>query len=835
MNITSKINPWTIDDGGVVFLRNDGIEVGIQYWPPEDSSVTTDQLERLEEMYNTMLESWPYEKGRIRFVTSHRPLRESEVIHMEYPDTITDPVQLALIRAERDANEERVLSGLYKSHNNYIILHIPDQRPGVERSERRLWSEDDRIEIMMQAEDQRDRIISLLDVAGIPAAPVMEEDAFGLMWSWYNMGYIADEVPPYDPELHLPPDVTLEQVRSDETLNIKTLRSQIIQSENLAPKNEYIRNGDALIVVSDMKDYGDKGFPGFADNVLAKFVNYTYWYVVDVVFGKEAQIKAAVERNTSAAVRAAEDTGKREDQVRAAKMEQETAMAYYQGGRWLRFGVNMTVVAHNEMEVRSVRNMIRNEWDAAGRHVMTPGTYTNWEQMMYRLAPYSGMNSDFIHSHQSGSAVQFLPYYGPWENVGGITLAIMENKFGTQQRITLPKGSEQAPHMAFLGTTRSGKSFTLQRLLMSFYMQSASLRIIDMKNDYEPLVRWLGGQFVPCFPGGLLPDGMPVRFNIFQAKDSLMTTEDIRDVLAFLKALINQPLDLVHSSLLQSAVYAYVEAHTNFQLNVFRGGTLAGFVEFLYTNSRIGNIDFAQNPELGRIAKTFATALQAYCTGVYGQMFNGESTVHLTNRVIVFDISGIGGDEALMGAVMTLIRTNVWNSAKKRKDRRSRVVFVSEETGITGRIPEVAAALEEMTMAGAAYNLMVVMVAQNMTSLDGLEGVMNNITRVIIGRMESQREMDIVQQLFQMNDDQVRAVMGLTRVNGQYNELYIRETKPDRGPQYGVIRYRPTDVEFALFDSSAEAKTQRSFIMDKYGDDQSKMLEEMIQFHRSRR
>jgi len=832
VNITSQLNPWHIDDGGVVFLHNNGIEVALQYWPPEASSVTTERLEAVEAMYIGMIEAFPYPKGRLRFLTCHRPARESEVVTLEYPPT-NDPLQLALIEAEQEANANRVAEGTYKSHNTYIIIHIPDQRPGVTRSDQRPWNDFDREEMLLRAEDERDRLINMLNNVGIQAAPVMEEDAYGLQFSWYNQSYIADEVPTYDPELRLPEDVTLEQVRTDDAINIKTLRSQIVQSENLAQHNEYIRNGDALIVVADLKDYGDKGIPGSADKILGAFVNHTYWYVVDVVFGSESQIKARVERNTSAAVRAAIDSGKREDMVRAQKMEEETSAAYYGGQRWVRFGMSLSVVCRDEREVRMIRNTIRNQWEQEGKHIMTPGTWTNWDQFIYRLAPYSGMNTDFLHDQQANAVAIYLPYYGPWENTGGVTLAILENAYGTQQRITLPKSSEQAAHMAFVGTTRSGKSFTLQKLLMGFYMQGATLRIIDMKNDYEPLVRSLNGQFVPCYPGGLLPDGRPVRFNIFEGRSTgPMTTEERRDVVAFLKALIGEDLDLARNSLLIGAVNEYVESKTNRATNTYGGGTLGEFVEFLFTMRRLGNIGFDAAPVMGETAKVFATALQLFCTGVYGIMFNGPSTVELNNRVIVFDISQLGDDQNLTGAMMTLIRTNVWNAAKKRKDRRSRVIFVNEETGITGRIPEVKAGLQDMVMAGAAYNLLTIIVAQNATSIQALDGVLNNVSRIIMGRLESTEEVDLLAGLLEMNEEQSTSIRRLVRVNGQYNELFVREMKPDGVAQYGVVRYRPTDLEFALFDSSPEAKTRRDEIMAQHGDDQQTMLRIMVQERR---
>lgn len=831
VNITSKINPWVIDDNGTVFMRNSGLEIALQYWPPETSSVTTDHLEAIEMAYVNMMEGWNENKGRMRFITLHRPARLNEIMELEYPPS-TDPLQVALVEAERTANTERVKSGLYKAHNYYIVIHVPDVR-SVERSDRRPWTQAERDEILMRAETERQRLGVLLDGVNIPWSPVMENDAYDLMQSWYNQAMIADEPLTYDPNLVLPEDITLEQVRRDETVRIKTLRSQIVQSEILTESTEYLRNGDNLLLVQDLKDYGDEGYPGMADSFLATLVNYTYWYVVDVVFTGEGGNITTVERNASAAEQAARDSGKRVDAVRALKTQQETAMAYYQNGRFLKFGMSIVVNCPSMRVLRDVRNKIRTHWQGEGRHIMTPGHFTNFDQFVYRLAPYSGLNSDFLHIHQSSTIAQFLPYYGPWENVGGETLALMENAYGTQQRLTLPKQNENGAHMAFVGTTRSGKSFTLQKLLMGFYMQGDLLRIVDMKNDYEPLVAKLGGQFIPCYPGGFLPNGDPVRFNIFEAKDGPMTIADRRDVVAFLKALIAEPLNLELNAILTSAVNDFIDSKTNKVTNTFEGGILMEFVEFLYTTRRIGKIGFLESDATGKATRAFATALQFFCTGVYGSLFNGPSTVQLDNRVIVFDISQLGTEQNLTGAIMTIIRTNVWNAAKKRRYKDRRVVFVNEETGITGRIDEVKTGLQDMVMAGAADNLLTIIVAQNASSIKALDGVLNNVSRIIMGRLESTEEAQLLADLLQLNSEQQQTIMRLRRVAGVYNELFIREMKPDSIAQYGVVRYRPTDIEYALFDSSPEAKTRRAQLEDQYGRDYDKQLAIMVQERRA--
>ncbi len=829
VNLTSQINPWVIDDE-VVFLHNDGGEIAVQYWLPDASSVTTEQVLRLQGTYEDILSGWQQPRGRLRFLTQHRPTRRSEVITVRFPET-HDPLQRDLIDAEQRANDERVRQGIYKTHNTFILAHVPDTR-GVPRSDQRPWNEQERAEFMGRARTERDRIMSHLRNVNIPCEPVMADHALDLMQAWYNQATITDEPLPYDPNLILP-DATLQQIRQDDSIRVKTLRTQIIQSELLTDSNEYLTNGDRLLLCMDLKDYGADKFPGMLDNFHASLVNETYWTVVDVVYTGERGNASVVQRNTESSKRLAEDSGRDRDLVNAQKSRMQANEAYFNDGRFLKFGFSVVVQCRSEAHLRQLRNGIRNTWQHLGQHVMTPGHYTNWDQFAYRLAPFSGRNSDFLHIHQPDIISSFLPYHGPWENVGGDTLVVLQNAYGTQQRLTLPKPTELGSHMVILGQTRSGKSFTVQQILMSLYMQGAVLRITDMKDDYRPLAQYLGGEFIPCYPGGKLPNGQPVRFNIFQRKNRRLTMEELREIVAFLKALIHEDLNLALNALLTNAVNGYVGSLST--SGVFEGGTLSGFITYLFNMRRVGNIGFTEDDPQAKAAKAFATALQIFTTGTYGMMFDGESTVDLRNRVVVFDLSGLGKDGNLTAAIMQLIRSNIWNEARGRPDKRNRVVYVSEETGVAGKIPEVRDGLEEISMMGAGFNLMLILIAQNATTVAALDGVLNNISRYIIGRMDTRKEVELLGETLRLNDEQKNSLLRLRRVDGQYNELFVRELKPDTDPQGAVVRYAPTDVAFALFDSSSGAKTRRAELEAQYPGDHHRHLQILVQEIRAAR
>lgn len=864
VNLINRLNPWYLEEDGVVFLHKNGVEVGLQFWLPEASSVTTDDVDTLFSTYQNILEGCGVEKGRIRFMTVHRPATEEEIQEMDYPET-DDVMQQALIAQEQETNEERVARSQFKVHETFAFIHLPDFRPGVSQSDQRSWSDQDREEIMVKANDERDRIISALSNAGIAATPLIGEDPFRLMWRYYQLGQISDNPPAYIWE-HDEVTVTRQELMLDETIRPRTLRSQVITSDLITERNEYLENGDAKIVVADMTNYGEDGFPGLADKINGVFNEYTYIHVVDVVFTNESAIKNRVERNITAAEKLASDNGRREDVARSAKMSQEAMQAYYQGGRFVRFGMSMIVVCDDDQEVRKIRNRIRNEWNNEGNHQMSTGRYSNWEQFAFNLAPFGGGRSDFLEDQQVGAIPNFLPFYGPWFNTGGVTLGVFENAYGGQQRITLPKTSEAAPHMCVIGSSRSGKSFTIQKLLMNLYMQGASLRVMDIKNDYAPLVAWLGGQFIPCEPGAtfetettgpfgeIQPPGTPVRYNIFSPKlptdrEPELSAEDQRDIIAFLKALLAFPLNKEEDSLLQAAVKAYTDSghqkrevvfdagtpqQRTVLINVYGGGNLGEFVNYLFNINRIGDMGLDQAPNMREIARQLAIVLQNYTQGVFGMMFNGSSTINVKGRVAVYDMSRLGTNQSLIGAVTTMINKSTWESAKKRRvGDNSRIVMLSEESGVTGKIPEIKEMLNTIILSGAAYNLMEIIVAQNYEHIEALGGILNNISRIIMGRSAPQ-EAKLIAEMLEMNSEQEETLKTLTRVDGQYNELLVRESKPDGTVQVGKIRYRPTDLEYALFSSDPSDKTRRAEIMEQSGGDMLMAVRQLVAERRAK-
>lgn len=833
--LSNKLNPWRIDEDGVVFMHDTGVELGLRYHLPEASSCTTARVEELSRTYRAIIEGCRVEGARFSFVTWHRQANAHELMEMRFPQT-SDPLEAALITQERAVARERAENGEVMTHENFIFIHIPDRRSGVSRSHDRQWSDEEYRRIMAEATGERARVINALRNIDLTAYPIVGDEPFDHMWRYYNLSQQSELPPMYDAEGYVP-DVPHEELLANEGIHPITLRSQICTTDNIAHFNAYIENGDKKLLVVDMTSYGEHGFAGMADAVCNRLIGMPHIHVVHVHISPEASIKNRVERNVTAGEKTARDTGRREDEARAGVLNAEVMQAYSEGGRFVRFGMSHVVVCDSDRQVREVRQALRDAWQNQYRHRLSSGTYSNWEQFTFRLGPYSGRSTDFLLDQQAQHVTWFLPYYGPWHNIGGETLALFNNAYGGQQRLTLPRGSEGAPHMAVIGSTRSGKSFTVQKFLMNLYCsQGAKLRVMDMKDDYRPLIEWLGGVFIPCFPGATFADGTPVQYNAFAPRERPLDPQDRRDITTFIKALIHEPLDHEQDAILTMAVEDYCSAGENKATGRYDGGRLSDFVNYLYNVNRIGNIGFSDDPRMRGVARGLSMVLQPYVAGDYGLLFNGEGdgTIDLHARVVAFDMSHIGGDAKLMGAVAVMLHQVVWREAKRRNKEGKRIVFVSEETGISGKITEVREMIKESILAGAAYNIMNVIIAQNYEHIEALGDVLNNISRVVMGRAKEQ-EAALIARLLHLNDEQEFTLANLSREDGVYNELFVREEKPDRPHEMGVIRFAPTELEFALFSTTPEDKKLRDDILRSVGGNMRLAVDQLILAHRERR
>ncbi len=204
----------------------------------------------------------------------------------------------------------------------------------------------------------------------------------------------------------------------------------------------------------------------------------------------------------------------------------------------------------------------------------------------------------------------------------------------------------KTPNGLILGTPGSGKSFTAKREIAHvFFFSEDDVIICDPEGEYYPLVQALGGQVVRIAPSS--HDYInPLDFNLDYSDDEnpLRLKSDFILSLCELIMGSRSGIDPKEKSVIDRC--------------------LAIIYDKYLRDPRPENIPILgdlyncllKQPE--KEAAYIATALEIYVTGSLN-VFNHQTNVELTNRIVCFDIKDLGKQLKKLG--MLIVQDQVWN------------------------------------------------------------------------------------------------------------------------------------------------------------------------------
>jgi type IV secretory pathway VirB4 component len=132
-----------------------------------------------------------------------------------------------------------------------------------------------------------------------------------------------------------------------------------------------------------------------------------------------------------------------------------------------------------------------------------------------------------------------------------------------------------------------------------------------------------------------------------------------------------------------------------------------------------------------------ADRLQRYCTGPFAGIFNGQSSVDLDNRLVVFSLAGLPEETTepeVRTAVMLLIAAHVLRTAQL--DRRQRRRIVVDEAHVLARHPAGDRFLANMARRARKYGVGVTAISQQLddflATTSGQAVLKNSSTRLLL-------------------------------------------------------------------------------------------------------
>ena len=275
-----------------------------------------------------------------------------------------------------------------------------------------------------------------------------------------------------------------------------------------------------------------------------------------------------------------------------------------------------------------------------------------------------GLNRIKIERSLTTSALAvFVPFVTQELFMGGDAMYYGLNALSNNM-ILLDRKQSRSPNGLVFGTPGSGKSMSCKREITFIILTTKDNVIIcDPEDEYSPLVKRLGGQVIRLSPSSTdYVNPLDINLNYSDEENPLALKSDF--VLSFCELIMGSKtgLEAIEKTVIDRAVQKIYQPYfadprpENMPI-------LGDLMEALLAQGI---------PEADRVAQ----ALDLYVNGSLN-FFNHRTTVDIRNRLVCFDIKGLGKNLKKPG--MLIVQDAVWNTVTiNRAIGRSTWYFVDE-------------------------------------------------------------------------------------------------------------------------------------------------------------
>ena len=275
-----------------------------------------------------------------------------------------------------------------------------------------------------------------------------------------------------------------------------------------------------------------------------------------------------------------------------------------------------------------------------------------------------GLNRIRIERSLTTSALAvFIPFVTQELFMGGDAMYYGLNALSGNM-ILLDRKQSRCPNGLVFGTPGSGKSMSCKREITYVMLTTKDNVIIcDPEDEYSPLVNRLGGQVIRLSPNSRdYVNPLDINLNYSEEENPLALKSDF--VLSFCELIMGSKtgLEAIEKTVIDRAVQKIYQPY--------------------FADPRPENMPILSDlmaaltaqhiPEADRVAQ----ALDLYVNGSLN-FFNHRTTVDIRNRLVCFDIKGLGKNLKKPG--MLIVQDAVWNTVTvNRSIGRATWYFVDE-------------------------------------------------------------------------------------------------------------------------------------------------------------
>jgi len=329
-------------------------------------------------------------------------------------------------------------------------------------------------------------------------------------------------------------------------------------------------------------------------------------------------------------------------------------------------------------------------------------------------------------------------------------------------------------NMTLLGTSGSGKTFTMQTMALRMRMRGIQCYILaPLKgHEFKRACNRIGGEYIKISPGSNdCINVMEIRRTIspemelideidFNDSDSLLSRK-IQQLMIFFTLLIPDMSNEEEQMLDEALIKTYADFGITHDNDSLYGDVDIGIMKVMPI---LGDLhkQLLINPLTNRIA----TIVSRFVTGS-AQSFNQQTNVDLNNKYIVLDISELKGKLLPVGMMIAL--DYVWDNIKADRTKR-KAVFIDEIWQLIGASSNKLAAefCLEIFKIIRGYGGGAIAATQDLSDFFGLEdgkygrAIINNSKNKIILNLE-QDEAKHVQEVLKLSRTEVRSITQFER------------------------------------------------------------------------
>ena len=275
-----------------------------------------------------------------------------------------------------------------------------------------------------------------------------------------------------------------------------------------------------------------------------------------------------------------------------------------------------------------------------------------------------GLNRIKIERSLTTSALAvFVPFVTQELFMGGNAMYYGLNALSNNM-ILLDRKQSRCPNGLVFGTPGSGKSMSCKREITYVMLTTKDNVIIcDPEDEYSPLVNRLGGQVIRLSPNSRdYVNPLDINLNYSEEENPLALKSDF--VLSFCELIMGSKtgLEAIEKTVIDRAVQIIYQPYFA-DPRPENMPVLGDLLDALMAQGI---------PEAERVAQ----ALDLYVNGSLN-FFNHRTTVDIRNRLVCFDIKGLGKNLKKPG--MLIVQDAVWNTVTvNRSIGRSTWYFVDE-------------------------------------------------------------------------------------------------------------------------------------------------------------